>query len=361
MKNNIKYCIIKATDAYVVKRGAYMKRKCSVGGQAVIEGVMMRGSSGVATAVRKTNGEIEVEFEKNIPLAKRNKFFSLPIIRGFITLIDSLILGIKTLNYSASFFEEENEEEELSKLDKWIESVFKDKTNDVIMGFSFLLSLMFSILLFFILPTFLASGLKKLNIQNNLVLNIFEGIIRVSIFLIYIYLIGKMEDINRVFQYHGAEHKTIFCYEQDEELIPENAQKQGRLHPRCGTNFLFLVMIVSIVLFSLTPWNSIIERIGYRIVLLPVVSGITYELIKWLGKSQGMLSRILAYPGLRLQKLTTKEPDLNQLEVAIVSLKVAEGIETVESIKEKINNKETVKKAVEEMKKEETEVKETKF
>lgn len=338
-----------------------MKKKCSVGGQAVIEGVMMRGSSGVATAVRKTNGEIEVEFEKNIPLAKRNKFFSLPIIRGFITLIDSLILGIKTLNYSVSFFEEENDEEELSKLDKWMESVFKDKTNDVIMGFSFLLSLMFSILLFFILPTFLASGLKKLNIQNNLVLNIFEGIIRVSIFLIYIYLIGKMEDINRVFQYHGAEHKTIFCYEQDEELIPENAQKQGRLHPRCGTNFLFLVMIVSIILFSLTPWNSIIERIGYRIVLLPVVSGITYELIKWMGKSQGMLSRILAYPGLRLQKLTTKEPDLNQLEVAIVSLKVAEGIETVESIKEKINNKETVKKAVEEVKKEETEVKEIKF
>ncbi|MCY6355499.1 DUF1385 domain-containing protein [Clostridium sp. ZS2-4] len=338
-----------------------MKKKCSVGGQAVIEGVMMRGNCGVATAVRKTNGEIEVEFEEKIPLTKRNKFFSLPIIRGFITLIDSLILGIKTLNYSASFFEEENETEEATKFDKWVEGIFKDKTNDVIMGFSLVLSLMFSVLLFFILPTFVASGVKKLNVQNNLLLNIFEGIIRVGIFLIYIYLIGKMDDIKRVFQYHGAEHKTIFCYEQDEELIPENAQKQERLHPRCGTNFLFLVMIVSIVLFSLTPWNSIIERIGYRVVLLPVVSGITYELIKWMGKSQGMLSRVLAYPGLKLQKLTTREPDLSQLEVAIVSLKVAEGIETVESIKGKINNKETVEKEVQEIRREEIEMKETEF
>ncbi|MCY6369835.1 DUF1385 domain-containing protein [Clostridium ganghwense] len=319
-----------------------MKKKCSVGGQAVIEGVMMRGCKGVATAVRKTNGEIEVDFEESTPLSKRNKFFSLPIIRGFITLIDSLILGIKTLNYSASFFEEEDGEEKPSKLDKWVESVFKDKTNDVIMGFSLILSLMFSVLLFFILPTFAASAFKKINIQNNLVLNIFEGLIRVSIFLIYIYIIGKMEDIKRVFQYHGAEHKTIFCYEKDVELIPKNAQKQERLHPRCGTNFLFLVMTVSIILFSLTPWNSIGERIIYRIVLLPVVSGITYELIRWMGKSEGALSNILAYPGLMLQKLTTREPDLSQLEVAIVSLKVAEGIETVESIKEKASDIENI-------------------
>lgn len=314
-----------------------MNKKTSVGGQAVIEGVMMRGNKGVATAVRKSNGEIEAELEEITPLSKKNKFFSLPIIRGFVTLIDSLIIGIKTLNYSASFFEDD-EDVQSSKFDEFVEGIFKEKTNDVIIGFSLVLSLMFSVLLFFIFPTFIASILKKMNVDNGLVLNMFEGVIRVGIFLVYIYLIGKMEDINRVFQYHGAEHKTIFCYERELELTPENAKKQERLHPRCGTNFLFLVMVVSIILFSLTPWNSIWERVLYRIVLLPVVSGLTYELIRWMGKNQGKCSRILAYPGLKLQEITTKEPDLEQLEVAIVSLKVAEGIETVESIKDKLSS-----------------------
>lgn len=312
-----------------------MKKKTSVGGQAVIEGVMMRGRKGVATAIRKKNGEIEIDFKKIMPLTKKNKIFSLPIIRGFIMLIDSLILGIKTLNYSASFFEDEDDDSEPSKIDKWMEEKFKDKTSDVIIGISMMFSLVLSVLLFFIIPTFAASGFKKLDIQNSIVLNILEGVIRVGIFLAYLYFISKMEDIKRVFQYHGAEHKTIFCYENGEELIPKNAEKQGRLHPRCGTNFLFLVMIVSIIVFSVTGWNSIQQRILYRIILLPVVSGITYEIIKWMGNSNGKLTKILAYPGLMLQKLTTKEPDLEQLEVAIVSLKVAEGLETVESIKEK--------------------------
>lgn len=309
-----------------------MSKRTSVGGQAVIEGVMMRGSKGVATAVRKSDGEIEIDFKECIPLTKKNKVFSLPIIRGFITLIDSLILGVKTLNYSASFFEEE-EDEKPSKIDLWIEDRFKDKTNDIIMGVSLVFSLALSILLFFIIPTFAANGFKKMSIENTIVLNILEGIIRVAIFLIYIYLISKMEDIKRVFQYHGAEHKTIFCYENEEELTPENAKKQGRLHPRCGTNFLFLVMIVSIILFSLTGWNSIWERIMYRVILLPIVSGITYELIKWMGSSSKGVSKVLSYPGLMLQKLTTKEPDLEQLQVAIQSLQVAEGLETVESLK----------------------------
>lgn len=316
--------------------GDKLKRKTSVGGQAVIEGVMMRGSKGVATVVRKKNGEMEIDFKKIMPLTKRNKIFSFPIIRGFIMLIDSLILGIRTLNYSASFFEDEDDKSEQSKIDKWLEEKFKDRAGDVIIGISMFFSLVLSTLLFFIIPTFAASGFKKLNIQNSIVLNIVEGIIRVGIFLSYLYLISRMEDIKRVFQYHGAEHKTIFCYENREELIPENAKKQGRLHPRCGTNFLFLVMIVSIILFSLTGWNSIWERIMYRIVLLPVVSGITYEIIKWMGNSSSKLTKILSYPGLALQRITTKEPDLKQLEVAIMSLKVAEGIETVESIKEEL-------------------------
>lgn len=310
-----------------------MARRTSVGGQAVIEGVMMRGSKGVATAVRKSNGEIEIDFKEIVPLTKRNRLFSIPIIRGFVSLIDSLVLGIKTLSYSAAFFEDDEEEEEPSKIDAWIEKKFKDKTDDIILAISLIISVALSVMLFFIIPTFLASVLKRVGIENTLILNIFEGIIRVAIFLLYLYLISKMEDINRVFQYHGAEHKTIFCYENEEELTPENAKKQGRLHPRCGTNFMFLVMIVSILVFSLTGWNSIQERILYRIILLPVISGITYEIIRWMGKSDSTVSRFFAFPGLMLQKLTTREPDLEQLQVAIQSLKVAEGLETVESIK----------------------------
>jgi uncharacterized protein YqhQ len=308
-----------------------MKNKASVGGQAVIEGVMMRGSRGVATAVRKSDGEIVVDKIDMIPITKKYKLLGLPVIRGFVSLIDSLIVGIKTLNYSASFFEEEGE---ASKFDKWFEAKFKDKSNDVLAGISLVISLGFSVLLFFLLPTFAANFFKKSFELNTVLLNIIEGIIRVSLFLLYIYLIGKMEDIKRVYEYHGAEHKTIFCYENDVELTAENAKKFGRLHPRCGTNFLFLVMIVSIILFSLTGWNSIWERILYRIVLLPIVSGITYEIIRWMGKGNSKLAAVLAYPGLMLQKLTTKEPDLAQLEVAIAALKAAEGIE--EKVEEKI-------------------------
>jgi uncharacterized protein YqhQ len=300
-----------------------MAKNINVGGQAVIEGVMMRGSKGIATAVRTAQGEIVVEEKAYTSYTKKNKLLGLPIIRGFVSLVESLVIGVQTLNYSASFFEEEGE---TSKLDKWIEKVFKDKSNDIIMGISLVISLVISIGLFFILPTLVANVFSKMGV-STMGMNIAEGIIRVSIFLLYVYLIGKMEDIKRVYQYHGAEHKTIFCYENNIELTPENAAKFGRLHPRCGTNFLFLVMIVSIIMFSLTGWNSIGERILYRIVLLPLISGVSYEIIRWMGKSTGSLAKIFSYPGLKLQNLTTREPDLSQIEVAIKALKVAEGIE----------------------------------
>ncbi|MBZ9606381.1 DUF1385 domain-containing protein [Clostridium estertheticum] len=302
-----------------------MAKNINVGGQAVIEGVMMRGSAGIATAVRTEQGEIVVEKKGYTAYTKKNKILGLPIIRGFVSLIESLVIGVKTLNYSASFFEEE---EEPSKIDKWIKKVFKEKSSDVIMGISLVISLIISIGLFFILPTIVASLFSKVG-ASTMGMNIVEGIIRILIFLIYVYLIGKMEDVKRVYQYHGAEHKTIFCYENNVELTPENAAKFGRLHPRCGTNFLFLVMIVSIIMFSLTGWNSIWERIMYRIVLLPLISGGSYEIIKWMGRSTGTLAKILSYPGLKLQNLTTREPDLSQIEVAIKALKVAEGIECV--------------------------------
>jgi len=314
-----------------------MEKKVSVGGQAVIEGVMMRGSQGVATAVRTSDGEIVIDKSNTIPLTKKHKLLGIPIIRGFVSLIDSLVIGIKTLNYSASFFEEEGEK---SKFDKWFENKFKDKSNDVIAGVSLVISLGFSILLFFMLPTVIANFFKKSFTINTVFLNVIEGIIRVSLFLLYIYLIGKMEDIKRVYEYHGAEHKTIFCYENKVELTPENAKKFGRLHPRCGTNFL--VMTVSIVLFSFTGWNSLWERLLYRILLLPIVSGITYEVIRWMGKSTGKLSYILSYPGLMLQKLTTKEPGLDQIEVAIAALKAAEGLDIEEEKDEKFESPRTI-------------------
>lgn len=298
-------------------------KNTSVGGQALIEGVMMRGTQGIATAVRKPNGEIIVNVEESIPYSKRNIFLGLPIIRGFVSLIESLIIGMRSLNYSASFFEEYDEP---SKFDKWFQNIFREKTESVIMVITLSISLVIATLLFFIFPTFVANIFKKLSVYDSIILNVIEGVIRVIVFLMYLFLIGNMEDIKRVFQYHGAEHKTIFCYENSSELTPENAQKFTRLHPRCGTNFLFLVMIISIILFSLTGWGNIWERISYRIILLPVVSGVTYELIKWVGKSNNFLSKIISYPGLMLQKITTREPDYKQLEVAIRALKGAEGI-----------------------------------
>lgn len=300
-----------------------MNNKCFVGGQAVIEGVMMRGNKGMATAIRKSNGEIVINKKTFTPYTKKYKILNIPIIRGFISLIESLAIGIDTLNYSASFFEEDKKP---SKFEKWMENKFKGNLNILISIITVFISFVISICLFLAIPTILANAFKNIGIKHSIVLNILEGIIRVTIFLTYLYAIGKMNNINRLFQYHGAEHKTIFCYENDVELTPENAQRFSRFHPRCGTNFLFLVMIVSIILFSFTGWSSLLKRLLYRIILLPAVSGITYEVIRWLGKSSSNLSKIISYPGLALQKLTTREPDLSQLEVAIKALKVSEGI-----------------------------------
>ena len=297
-------------------------KKCDVGGQAVIEGVMMRGSKGQATAVRKTNGKIEVDFKKITPITKKYKFLNIPFIRGVFVLIDSLITGINTLNYSASFFEEDEEE---SKFEIWLKEKLGEKSNSVMVTITMCISIIVSIGLFVALPTAITSIFAKFNL-GSVVLNLIEAFIRIGILLLYMYLISKMDDIYRVFQYHGAEHKTIFCYEAEEELTVENVKKFTRFHPRCGTNFLFLIMAVSIIIFSFTGWGNFIERLVLRILLIPIVSGITYELIKWLGRNDNKLSKIIAYPGLKLQELTTKEPDESQIEVAIAALMKAEGI-----------------------------------
>lgn len=296
-------------------------KKCDVGGQAVIEGVMMRGNKGMATAVRKEDGNIEVEVRKITPITKKYKILNMPFIRGGFILIDSLVQGIKSLNYSASFFEDT----EPSAFEDWLKKKFGDKSNDVIITFTMFISFILSAFLFIAIPTGVASLFSKLNI-SSIGLNMIEAAIRIGILLLYMWGISKLDDIYRLFQYHGAEHKTIFCYESGEPLKVENVKKYSRFHPRCGTNFLFLIMFVSIIVFAFTGWGSFWERLLLRIILIPVVSGITYELIKWLGKSDNKLAKIIAAPGLKLQEITTREPDDSQIEVAIRSLRAAEGL-----------------------------------
>lgn len=301
-------------------------KKCDVGGQAVIEGVMMRGSKGLATAVRTDDGDIEIKTENIVPITKKYSILNIPFLRGIFVLVDSLRIGMKSLNYSASFFEDTEE----SKFEDWLRSKLGEKTNDIVMGFTMVIACVLAICLFIGIPTAVASLFKGLNIAP-IGLNLIEAAIRITVLVGYIYGISKMEDIFRVFQYHGAEHKTIFCYEAEEPLTVENVKKFSRFHPRCGTNFLFLIMFVSIFVFSFTGWGGMLERLIMRIVLIPVVTGITYELIKWIGKNDNKVARIIAYPGLKLQELTTREPDDEQIEVAIASLMAAEGIEEEEN------------------------------
>jgi uncharacterized protein YqhQ len=307
-----------------------MAKKTSIGGQAVIEGVMMRGPYKTAVAVRKPDGEIEVSVEDLVPLLKRNKIFSIPILRGAVALVDSLITGIKYLQYSASFFEDEEGYEE-DKLEKFLKSKLGDKAENIVMGFSLILSFIIAIGMFMLLPTFAASFLKR-GISNAIVINLLEGIIRLIIFVFYIYFISKMKEIQRVFEYHGAEHKSIFCYEENLELTPENAARFKTLHPRCGTNFLIIVMMISIVAFSFFGWPNLAVRLITRILFLPLIAGISYEIIKFLGRSDSSFARVIAYPGLMMQKLTTRQPDESQLEVALAALKAVippeEGCDT---------------------------------
>lgn len=294
-----------------------MAKKTSIGGQAVIEGVMMRGPGKIAIAVRKPDGEIEVKVDESVPITKRNKFYGLPIVRGAISLFESMVIGIKSLTYSASFFEEPEEED---KLDKFLKDKLGEKSDNVIIGFSMIVSFALAIGLFFILPTFAAGIIKKIT-SNPVLINLLEGVLRIVIFLVYLFFISKMKEIQRVFEYHGAEHKSIFCYEAELELTPENAMKFDTLHPRCGTSFMLIVMVISIVLFSFLGWPGLLLRIVSRVVLLPVVAGVSYEVLKWFGRSESTFAKVCMYPGLKLQRLTTSTPDASQVEVAIAALK----------------------------------------
>lgn len=293
-------------------------KKQSVGGQAVIEGVMMQSKNKRAIAVRKSNGEIVVEKNKIKSWVSEKNIDKIPFLRGAFILIDTMIEGIKSLNFSSEFFLEEEEEEDV--LDKLISKVFKDKANDAIIGISLLLGLLLSTTLFIVTPTIIGGFFSNI-IDNKFALNLIEGITRLCILFIYIVTISKNKDIQRVFQYHGAEHKAIYCYENNLELTVENAKQFTTLHPRCGTNFLFIVMFTSIILFSFFGWPNPIMRIMMRITCVPIVAGVAYEIIKLVGKYDNFITKIISYPGMMLQKFTTNEPDDSQLEVALESLK----------------------------------------
>ncbi|MDK2879528.1 MAG: hypothetical protein PWR06_2244 [Thermoanaerobacteraceae bacterium] len=274
----------------------------NIGGQAVIEGVMMRGPKFTAIAVRK-NDEIIIKKEEYHSLSDKYKFLKLPILRGMLSLVEMLIIGIQALSYSAGIAGDE--EEKLSSRD---------------IALALLTAVGFAILLFIIIPT-AAVKLIGENMRSPFWLNMIEGLVRILIFLAYIFIISSMKDIRRVFEYHGAEHKAVHCYEHDEKLTPENAAKYTTLHPRCGTSFLMVVMVVSILLFSLLGWPGIIMRILSRILLLPLVAGVSYEFIRLAGRSSSPVVNILSKPGIWLQKLTTREPDELQIEVALEALK----------------------------------------
>lgn len=297
------------------------KHITKIGGQALIEGVMMRGPKAVAIAVRKPDGEIELKVDPIENLTTKNKFFKLPFVRGVVALLESMVLGTKSLMYSAEFFEEEEEIKEPSKFDQFIEKTFKDKSGDISIYITVLISILISVGLFMLAPTFV-TNLFKNKIDSSIGLNLIEGVIRVAIFLAYVILVSKLEDVKRVFEYHGAEHKTIHCYEGEEELTVENVKKYPILHPRCGTSFLFTVMIISIAVFSFFGWPNPLMRFVTRIALMPVIAGVSYEINRIIGKSTGKVAYALSYPGLLIQKMaTTREPDAEQIEVAIESLK----------------------------------------
>ncbi|MGE4283257.1 MAG: DUF1385 domain-containing protein [Clostridia bacterium] len=290
----------------------------SIGGQAVIEGVMMRGPKDIAIAVRTPEGSITVDKKPVQSIAMKYKFLKAPILRGVISFFESMITGVKSLMFSAEFYE--LEEEQPSKFDKWLEKVFGDKLQDALIYFSVAFAVLFGVGLFILLPTIVIGFVRQLT-ENHIVANIAEGALRILIFLVYIILISRMKDIQRVFQYHGAEHKTIHCYEANEELTVDNVRKYTTLHPRCGTSFLFIVMIVSIIMFSFISWDNIIIRLVFRLLLLPLVAGISYEIIKYAGRTQNAVTCAISKPGMMMQKLTTREPDDSQIEVAIEALK----------------------------------------
>ena len=290
-----------------------------IGGQAVIEGIMMRNKDKYAVAVRKPDKSIDVDIQECGGIAKKYKITTLPFIRGIFSFIDSMVIGIKTLTYSASFFEDEDEqEEEPGKFEKWLLNKFGEKAEKVVMGFTVCLSIVIAVALFMILPLFIADVIEKYvpGVTQSHV-PVIEGIVKIIIFIGYLLLISLMKDIQRTFMYHGAEHKCINCIETGKVLTVENVASSSRFHKRCGTSFLLIVMVISIIFFVLIRTDIVWLRYVIRLLLVPVIAGISYEFIRLAGKSENKFINLLSKPGLWMQKITTKEPTDDMIEVAI--------------------------------------------
>ena len=293
------------------------KFKTSVGGQALIEGIMMRGPRQVCTAVRRPDGGIETKLDPVTTFSWQK----IPLVRGVLSMIESLIVGYRCLMYSAEIsMGEEAFEAEESKLDKWINEHLGEKAQNFVMSLAAVLGGMLALVLFMVLPTTIVGLLGKV-LPLDGVRALLEGVLKIAIFIGYLALVRNMKDIKRMFRYHGAEHKTIACYEAGEELTVENIRRHSRFHPRCGTSFLVLVILISILVSSLLPWSSTGLRILLKLLTLPVVMGISYELIKLAGRYDNILTRIISAPGLWIQRLTTSEPDDSMIEVAIAAVK----------------------------------------
>ncbi len=305
--------------------------KVNIGGQAVLEGIMMKGKSHYAVAVRKLDKSIVVDTKDSVSIMDRIKIFKWPLLRGVAVFIESLVLGVKTLSYSAELYGEEEIEEAPSKFEMWLSTKLGDMGEKIIMALVMVLSFALSIGLFMVLPMLISSFLKRFIDISLVIQNIIEGIIRIGLFLAYMKVITKVKDIKRTFEYHGAEHKCINCLEQDLPLTVENVKSCSRLHKSCGTSFLFVVMIVSILVYSVFSTEVVWQRILIRIGMLPVIAGLAYEFIRWARiKSDNKLAHMLSQPGMWLQRVfTTEEPDEQQIEVAIAAV---EGVLKYEPI-----------------------------
>ncbi len=301
-------------------------KRVKIGGQAVMEGVMMKNGDRYAVAVRKPDKDIEIKVVDYVSVGSRSAFFRIPIIRGVVNFVESLVIGVKTLMYSATFFDEE-EPEDKAKADedkhgrksKEKSPEQKKREDDLTMIGTVAFSLIFAIALFMMLPAFIGELIDCV-IDNRILMSVIEGVLRLAIFLGYVAIISLMKDIQRVFMYHGAEHKTINCFEAGVPLTPENVKKYSRYHKRCGTSFLFIVMIISIIVFMFISADTAWLRLIIRLLLIPVIAGISYEFIMFAGRSDSKIANIMSVPGMWVQRLTTREPDLDMIEVAIKSV-----------------------------------------
>ena len=291
----------------------------SIGGQAIVEGVMMRGKYIYSLAIRKPDSTIHIENHEVKNSSKESKIRKLPIIRGIFAFINSMIIGIKIMTRSAEIAGEFDDEQP-SKFEKYLEAKFGDKLTDILVFLSLIIALAFSVTLFMLLPVVITSFLNRFLGIQTWALGISEGLVRICIFLAYIYMISKLKDIQRVFMYHGAEHKTINCHESNEDLTVENVMKHSRLHKRCGTSFLLIVMAISMLVFMFVRTDVVLYRLVSRVLLVPIIAGMSYEIIRWAGKSDSVFVNIVSKPGLALQKLTTREPDAEQIECAIAAM-----------------------------------------